>query len=525
MLSRSKSSKIFSPRLRVVGQFFDLQIKGDVATQANESKPDPPSQDRYTYVCTSDGIDIHQPEQKTNDLQVLTGSPNDASSSSGFGAISLRSEISLRDLPSPRGVEKADDASEILSPIAEPLYRRRGRNIVNLKEELRAVSESFAVASDIGYVSSESPLIYPPIDQKYTLVKDVGSGGEGECSLVKQKKDGQLRVIKTVKNVQKIAGKPIEVTMLNDVFPDRHDNIIRLHNYETFWFGVGARYYFEYCDGGDLYDLVSRYHQRDVFIPELFIWKAFAQLASALEFLHRGYDRHCEDPNRPGMCHRDIKPENVFLRLPDSGKGYPDLVLADFGCATFEFATYDRKGTFAWQGNELPRQSPKGDVYSLGAIIHYMIHLELHLGPLPIGLRDTRHNREMWDVTPEARQPKTTIPEPYTKPLCEFMLIAMNPDHSTRITSARLSQELRRFADRVLPKFDGPDDESHEWPLADWACGNESDGCRRAIDQGRLRTPSDLGNQQYFLMMDEWEAENEAEVSLLDEMRASLEMD
>lgn len=511
--SRSKSSIIFSPRLKIITQLFGLQIEDVAADMVNESKTKPSSPDRckYEYVYTSDGIEVRQPKQKADDARSVAATSIDESPSSIYSTISHRSDLLVRDIPSQWGVEKADDECEILSPVPQPLYKRRGRNIANLNDQLCTKTEDSSYEEyDTGYISSESPLMYPPINRKYILVKEVGSGGEGQCSLVKRKTDSELRVIKTVKRVHKVAGKPIEAMMLQDVFPDLHDNVIRLHNYEFFGRDTGVRYYFDYCNGGDLYDLVSGYHDRGLYIPELFIWKAFTQLASALEYLHRGFDRHCEDPDRPGICHRDIKPENIFLRLPTTGTGYPDLVLADFGCATFEFATYDRRGTFAWQGPELPRQSPKGDVYSLGAVIHYMIYLELHIGPLPPGVTNTRHNQQVWDGRPEARQPKTHIPEPYTIKLVEFMHICLNPEHNTRIDANRLQKGLKQFADTCLPKFDGPDDESHDFPLAYWAFGKENDGRRQMVDQGRGSIPSELGTEQYFQMMDEWEAEKYA---------------
>ncbi len=126
---------------------------------------------------------------------------------------------------------------------------------------------------------------------------------------------------------------------------------------------------------------------------------------------------------------------------------------------------------------------------------------------MPANIPPTRHNQAMWEVAPEARQPRTSIPELYSKELCEFMLVATNLDHNTRIGSTRLSKELNKFTEELLPIFIGSDDESHSFPLADWAFGNWDEAPRMA---GESNTSHDLGNQQYFQMMDEWEAEKMA---------------
>jgi serine/threonine protein kinase len=513
MLSRSNSSVIFSPRrgYGVLAGVFGLKID-DVTETSKASEPvskaskhEPRSQDQYTYAYTSDGIEVLQPQQKPRDLQLVAVESNNESPYSIISSRSRESGLSVRDVPERWGLVKADD-SKVLPSFSKPptLPQRRGRHIAPLNNAIYGESDN-----SIGTPLTHMQVADPPIRNDYSLVKEIGAGGEGQCSLLMRKRDSQLRVVKTVKRPHKYGGKPVEAVVLQGIFPNHHDNIIRLHNYEAFGQGSGVQYYFEYANGGDLYDLASRYSAHNTFIPELFIWKVFTQLASALEFLHRGFDRHYGDPKRQGVVHRDIKPENIFLRLSANERSYPDVLLADFGCATFEFATYDRKGTYAWQGPEIPRQTPKGDVYSVGAIIHYLIHLESPLADMPANMPPTRHNQAMWEVAPEARQPRTSIPELYSKELCEFMLVATNLDHNTRIGSTRLSKELNKFTEELLPKFSGSDDESHSFPLADWAFGSWDEAPRMA---GESNTSYDLGNQQYFQMMDEWEAEKMAKI-------------
>ena len=80
-----------------------------------------------------------------------------------------------------------------------------------------------------------------------------------------------------------------------------------------------------------------------------------------------------------GVLHNDLKPENIFLaRKHDLA---PDnLVIGDLGLAnTLEHYTdnWDEAGTPGWMAPEANGlysvHSPKSDVFSLGAILYFMV--------------------------------------------------------------------------------------------------------------------------------------------------------
>ena len=289
-----------------------------------------------------------------------------------------------------------------------PLLRRRGR-LPSALHLSTSVANQSTLINPAGDRVKESNVVDHPRSKTgdYELIKQIGIDGEGVVHLIRSRKTRQLMVRKTVSYARTLFAKPVEAAILEDVFPDRHNNIIHLHAFELYQsFGtedIGARYYLEYCSRGDLHQLVDQYRNHHSMLPEPFIFKAYQNLASALEFLHRGFDPRCGDPNRWGICHRDIKPSNIFLSLTDSV--YPEVVLADFGHSTQRFATYEEAGTRIWQPPELPRHSPRGDVWSLGAVIYFLIHFKPPIARLPKDVPRTPSAKRALESAPEARQP------------------------------------------------------------------------------------------------------------------------
>ena len=326
---------------------------------------------------------------------------------------------------------------------------------------------------------------------EYEFIEQIGIDGEGIIHLMRSRSTRKLVARKTVEYARLAYNKPIEAAILQDILPERHNNVIRLDAFEPYQL-EGARYYFEYCSGGDLHQLVNRYRKHGALLPEPFIWHVYHQLLSALEFLHRGFDPRCPDPERRGICHRDIKPSNIFLR-PNLDSEYPDVVLGDFGHATLDFATYDPAGTTFWQPPELPRHSPRGDVYSLGAVIHFLIHFEAPMAKMPDDFADTESEKEAWLAAPEARRPFMEFVDGYSEDLICIMLIALEADENKRKNSRVL---LKYVSDCIEMKFPSGSDSirnaAEEWPLASWAFDEDEE------EEGE---GEGAGTEQYFEMM------------------------
>lgn len=85
--------------------------------------------------------------------------------------------------------------------------------------------------------------------------------------------------------------------------------------------------YMEYCDGGDLLQVIKKLQSRPhQFVPEDFVWRVFAQLIVALYRCHNGVDPPepgndifkpsvAKTPDEKGriILHRDLKPANGEL--------------------------------------------------------------------------------------------------------------------------------------------------------------------------------------------------------------------
>ena len=497
MSSRSNSPlNIFSPRLKLVTKMLGLSAKDESTNETQQHGNEPPNPQQYTYVVSSEGIEVREPHV-ARDTDLKGGSPSSMTSSKTEGSdIEVSADHSI---PRTTVVERAD--SEEVVP---PLLQRRGRHSAGLELANDSTCNSLVTTLVGPIVTSTTP--GPSTDTKYTHVKHIGFGGEGNCSLVKRESDRQLFAVKMVQKPQLVQYKPIEA-LVEILFEHRHKNIIRLHHWTSVTGTSLVNYYFEYCEGGDLFKLVRQYDLHNKDIPELFIWHTFLGVAGALDFLHRGFDPRTND--RVGVVHRDVKPENIFLRLPTNTADYPDVVLADFGMASFEFATYDSAGTDVWQPPELPRKAPKGDVWSLGAVIHYMIHRRIIVAGLPEDVEKTIQNEHRWYTTPEARQPLTKVPKSYSPKLVEMMLMACEKDHNKRINSSRLLMLLTELKNKYLSPGQGISQWGQLWPLEEWALESP-------LEQGDTAVVSDLrgkdiqsgfygnGTDQYFEAMREW---------------------
>ena len=225
----------------------------------------------------------------------------------------------------------------------------------------------------------------------YIEIKKLGQGGQGTAYLIKDGTTGEFAVKKVTLDSKYRYLPHDELFFLRDALAPNP----RIINLKTAHITQKqTELYLEFCSGGDLSEMMYNYFDHNVAIPEAFIWHVFLQLAQALLYIHHGIDyRFPGQPPRKGflsVIHRDIKPANIFLDRaiynPDhpGPELYPRVVLADFGLAlqathAGEEPVSDHYiGTAMYQPPEIPNHSPKGDVYSVGAII-----CELMCGYMP----------------------------------------------------------------------------------------------------------------------------------------------
>jgi serine/threonine protein kinase len=257
----------------------------------------------------------------------------------------------------------------------------------------------------------------------YVVKQNLGQGGQGRAILLEQdvRQPGPKQVV--VKIFAKERDAKIEIDFLRS-YSRGHSNLVSmLENWQPNFRipGVSALA-LEYCDQGTLYEWRDRYRQRQQAVPESAIWHVAISIARALAYLHSGHSLMPVRSSRPSqrqpfaIVHRDIKPENVLL-LHDTSQPYNIAVkLGDFGLA--EKLTrygpqwnnvYCSAGTHDWQPREQVAgphiAGPEQDIWSLGAIIHF-----LALGEPPIDMRKIDNSLEV-----NSKIWKASIPRRVTK--------------------------------------------------------------------------------------------------------------
>lgn len=170
-----------------------------------------------------------------------------------------------------------------------------------------------------------------------------------------------------------------------------HPNIVQVYGYEKLPNEKVLNIYMEYCDGGDISELIKQYRESKQYIPETLIWQIFTQTLLALYRCHYGIDiepvnsmfkstPEVKPPEVSGLqvvIHRDIKPENIFF-MSDKYT----VKLGDFGLAkclaphTHFTQTY--VGTPYYMPPEVISEQAYNtvcDVWSLGCVMYELCAL------------------------------------------------------------------------------------------------------------------------------------------------------
>lgn len=233
------------------------------------------------------------------------------------------------------------------------------------------------------------------------------SSREGTVELVKSRREGQLRIIKSVRH-ENPRKPPHEAYMLSRL-GRQHDNIVKLYAAELSSTGHGLMC-FEYCSGGNIYDQCNKFDSMNMPVPILFALHIWVSMADALAFLHHGL-KHVHGSTYRKVCdglsivHSDIKDDNVYLRFDSSNKSragprsfvewaagashalrkgkedaLPQIVLADFGMCVAA-GEHFRGGCEAFLAPECKftkgrRMNHKSDIYSMGVLMKSILDRE-----------------------------------------------------------------------------------------------------------------------------------------------------
>ena len=201
--------------------------------------------------------------------------------------------------------------------------------------------------------------------ENYEKVSDIGKGSFGVVSKIRRKSDGRILVWKEL-NYGKMNEKEKQqlVSEVNILRELHHPNIVRY--YDRIIDKEQSKIYIvmEYCERGDMAQLIKRLKKEKEYVPEDKVWKAIAQITSALFGCHRK-----KEGSR--VLHRDLKPGNVFFDASGNVK------LGDFGLSRMmgdeSVYAYTHVGTPYYMSPEQisdQKYNEKSDIWSAGCVIY-----------------------------------------------------------------------------------------------------------------------------------------------------------
>ena len=148
----------------------------------------------------------------------------------------------------------------------------------------------------------------------------LGKGSFGTVSKVLRKVDGQFYVIKRILITE--LSRDEQTNSINEVKLLAQMNSKYVVRYlESFIHGKELCIVMEYCDKGDLQNLIKRAKSRNMTcIKEDVTWNIILQVILGLYYLHS-----------KKVLHRDLKSANVFLKKPTEKRLFYDVKIGDLG--------------------------------------------------------------------------------------------------------------------------------------------------------------------------------------------------
>src|SRR5262245_12545579 len=207
-------------------------------------------------------------------------------------------------------------------------------------------------ATDVGYARGVEP-VQPDavIDDRYRVVRALGSGGQGRVWLVRDAAGDQH----ALKAVHGDTGERALIAELRHLARLSHPALVPVRDVgrvaRTGPLPAGTLYVTAaFVDGAPLLAAAARAQDRG-----RLLWSVAAGLAAALAVIHGA-----------GLVHHDVAPDNVLVI--DDG-----AVLLDLGLCGVRGRGGAARGTPAYMAPEAlaGRAEPRSDLWSLGAALHH----------------------------------------------------------------------------------------------------------------------------------------------------------
>lgn len=234
-------------------------------------------------------------------------------------------------------------------------------------------------------------MVVTAISEQFREMDIIGRGSFGLIRRVSHKSTGKIYVRKEI-SYQSLSKK--EEKQLSSEFQILenldHPNIVHVYAFDKIPNEKLLHIYMEYCDGGDLSQIIKKYRENNEYIPETLIWQIFTQTLLALYRCHYGIDiqpvnllfkstpelKPPTTSNSSVVIHRDIKPENIFF-LSDQYT----VKLGDFGLAKSlgpDTFTQTYVGTPYYMPPEVIAEDSYDqncDIWSLGCVMYELCAL------------------------------------------------------------------------------------------------------------------------------------------------------
>ena len=232
---------------------------------------------------------------------------------------------------------------------------------------------------------------YTNISEEYEPLEVIGKGSFGTVRKVRLKTTGKLLVRKEIEytsmNPQERNQLISELRILREL---DHPQIVKYYRHDHIIENKLIHIYMEYCDGGDLAQIINNFKKNKEQVPEEFVWQVLVQILLALHRCHYGIDAKKVNlfSNSSGIepsinsetvvIHRDIKPDNIFIL--NSGKS---IKLGDFGLAKMLTSQNDFAKTYVGTPYYMSPEvlmdnpySPVCDIWSLGCVLFELCTLQ-----------------------------------------------------------------------------------------------------------------------------------------------------
>lgn len=200
-------------------------------------------------------------------------------------------------------------------------------------------------------------------DERFEVVKELGSGNFGVTKLVRDKEGGELLAAKFLER-----GERIDTNVEREILIHRtmsHPNIVKFKGVSLSQADLVIL--MEYASGGELFSHI----QKNGKIPEHEARYFFQQLICGVAYCHV-----------MGVCHRDLKLENALLHRDQDGA--PRVKICDFGYSKSNLLHSNPKSTVGTPAYIAPEVLTPGntgqqyngqiaDVWSCGVLLYVML--------------------------------------------------------------------------------------------------------------------------------------------------------